>query len=792
MIRNQRSDSPGLVELQLLRHGPPHNQLLSPLTDYLSLCGDHPNTTLRIPLEHAALETRLRALRYIDSEETRLDQLRETSRIASELLAKVPGLIAELSTNRGSNAPFVHLSIVSRASELALFPFELAVSPDGLPGAGQQLTLQKQLPICLTRRSRNIRNDDFVWDRKIKILMVASDRGGPIPVMQHYALLRKLVEPWVGSMRLPPEQNEELPESISHRKTIEKTVEQRRDVILRLLVDANVNAIAEAVSNEVDETGEPFTHIHVLAHGADLPDTDRRSGIALHHPTQPGKIDIVDGRRLALTLGCLPDYPEEANRYQGPAVVTLATCSNADQGSVKISGASVAFDLHDSGIPLVVGSQFPLTTDGSVIMTEALYDGFLAGGDPRSTIWEARRALMAHVPVLPKNGSKLDPSSHDWASMTVYAALPDNLDRILPAHWSTRNQQRLNVRLENIQSLLPALRFELDSWWDMSASRAEVPFIDAADAAETEVLIFSRWTDTLENVDDSTRAKNFGILASAQKQIGLTLMNASLIMREKQTDLVPDHRTIVEARNRRIKLFQDGESWLRKSRDAYHRIFQSARNKTWALVQFLALDFAIRADFSISKWTLAQQLAKLDERSSQNLTVDSGFARRGDLATVVKQYHVQVGMARIDALAALLELNLLKAFRDVKNTKEKNGHERNEMYSLANRILQAYRDEPETVPSIISAVRQFRRYYDFAERALYRINTLKHASGLGTQAETDMIYHFFSAQGFTQKPDLSKERTADKRKKVLSKSVFGPAVKLVDDVLNVFHDIEAE
>src|ERR1041385_3974014 len=110
MNLNARADTPGLVELQLLRHGPPHNQLLSPLTDYLALCGDHPNTTLRIPLEHAALETRLRALRYFDSEETRIDQLRETARIASELLAKVPGLIAELSSDAGEGAPFVHLS----------------------------------------------------------------------------------------------------------------------------------------------------------------------------------------------------------------------------------------------------------------------------------------------------------------------------------------------------------------------------------------------------------------------------------------------------------------------------------------------------------------------------------------------------------------------------------------------------------------------------------------------------------------------------------------------------------
>ena len=83
------------VELQLLRHGPPQNQLLSPLTNYLALCGDHPNTTLNFPLEHAGLKTRLRALRYEDSEETRRAQLNETSQIVAKVLAAVPGLISE-------------------------------------------------------------------------------------------------------------------------------------------------------------------------------------------------------------------------------------------------------------------------------------------------------------------------------------------------------------------------------------------------------------------------------------------------------------------------------------------------------------------------------------------------------------------------------------------------------------------------------------------------------------------------------------------------------------------------
>jgi len=34
------------LTLELLRHGPAHNQLLSPLTPYLALCENHPAVTL--------------------------------------------------------------------------------------------------------------------------------------------------------------------------------------------------------------------------------------------------------------------------------------------------------------------------------------------------------------------------------------------------------------------------------------------------------------------------------------------------------------------------------------------------------------------------------------------------------------------------------------------------------------------------------------------------------------------------------------------------------------------------
>src|SRR5262249_54025259 len=112
-----------------------------------------------------------------------------------------------------------------------------------------------------------------------------------------------------------------------------------------------------------------------------------------------------------------------------PAVVTLAVCHGASQGSVVGAGASVAHALHEGGIPLVVASQFPLSFAASVLMVEVLYEGLLWGGDPRRVLNDLRAQLRSRLR-----------DTHDWASLVAYAALPDNFD-----------DQLLEVRLEQLR-----------------------------------------------------------------------------------------------------------------------------------------------------------------------------------------------------------------------------------------------------------------------------------------------------------------------------------------------------
>ena len=53
------------VRLEFVRPGPPHNQLLSPLTPYMALCGGGSPITFYLDFEHHQFLSRLNRLRYV-------------------------------------------------------------------------------------------------------------------------------------------------------------------------------------------------------------------------------------------------------------------------------------------------------------------------------------------------------------------------------------------------------------------------------------------------------------------------------------------------------------------------------------------------------------------------------------------------------------------------------------------------------------------------------------------------------------------------------------------------------
>src|SRR4030095_9895310 len=99
------------VRLEFLRAGPPHNQLLSPLTPYLAICGDSPAGVVHVPYEHAVFERRLADLRYTGLSELRLAQLRDTGADMARMLAEVPGLPGSIISESDAAMSMIHLRI---------------------------------------------------------------------------------------------------------------------------------------------------------------------------------------------------------------------------------------------------------------------------------------------------------------------------------------------------------------------------------------------------------------------------------------------------------------------------------------------------------------------------------------------------------------------------------------------------------------------------------------------------------------------------------------------------------
>ena len=405
------------ISLELLRHGPAHNQLLSPLTQYLALCENHSAVTVQVPFEHNQLLHRLRALSYRLGEEPRQFQIRDTAGVLGALLAEVPGLTADVNCRqRGvTTDPITHLRLVLSASELALLPFELALAPNGFPGAGQSLLLQSQMPLCITRETRRVPDDFVEWPTHPRLLLVsASPRGyAPVPTEAHLLALRKVLDPWIDT-------------------TEEEDGSTRRERVARHL---SILTHASAESIEAACASGRYTHVHILAHGHEYLDGfDVRFGLALHNSSDPEAVDVVTGERLATALRVTA---RGANgELCRPAVVTLASCHSGNVGTVAGAGASVAHALHEAGVPMVIASQFPLSYAASVRLVEVLYEGLLWGEDPRNLLVDLRRQMHTQFP-----------TTHDWASLVAYASLPPNFERQLAAVQIRRAKASIDVAL---------------------------------------------------------------------------------------------------------------------------------------------------------------------------------------------------------------------------------------------------------------------------------------------------------------------------------------------------------
>lgn len=542
------------ITLELLRHGPAHNQLLSPLTPYLALCENHGAVTIHVPFEHNQFLHRLSALGYKFGNENRVFQLNDTARVLGDILGAIPGLTAESNKADGSGENFTHLRLIISASELALLPFEVALSPNGLPGSGQHLLLQPQMPICLTREIRRVPGEQLQWPREFRILFVAASppEVGEIPVESHLLVLRRLIEPWV------------------------KYYNKEDKVMTRKQVDDHLVFLPGASIEEIEKqcASNTFTHIHILAHGVErVENYNTRFFLALHSAHDPYKTEYVSGARLATALR--PSHRPDSGGLAKPVVVTLASCDSGNIGSVAGAGASIAHALHESGIPMVVAGQFPLSFEGSVCLVDCLYDGLLWGTDPRRLLYDLRRRLYAQF---------MD--KHDWASLTAYVSLPSDFDKQLSGIQIDQAKRSINASMNHADE---ATRRHFKKIITMHRSSEpsqlnEEEIENLLKSAREKITNAKKKLERLLTRIPDKKLDVYGLLASTEKRHAEILFSATQGSPSKGSSI--DTRALELDRKESIEL-------LRKAQGYYWDTFLLDRSRSWALVQYLSLSLVL-------------------------------------------------------------------------------------------------------------------------------------------------------------------------------------------------------
>ncbi len=474
------------VKLEILRPGPAHNQLLSPLTPYLVLCGADGPVSVSLPFEQRQLRIRLERLRYFTEgtdvpPNQREAELRELGETIGQMFGQVPALLTELGSVRAQKGKFVHLRLSLSASELALLPFETAIAPDGFPGSGSPLFLQSKTPITLTREVRRGRPLPVEWNRPPRILFICASPDGlaQVPAKQHLVALRRAIDPWV---KIKNSEEERLAE-------VKK--------ILTILPEATLEQIRQTCMDT------EYTHVHILAHGARYEHAgDQRYGLALCSSSNPAEIDVVDGERLAIAL--TTDRALTCSTRHRPTILSLATCDSANVNSVLTPGGSIAHELHAAGIPWVFASQFPLWMRSSNIFTEVLYKRLLKGADPRCVLHELRQRLRTACP-----------ETHDWASIVAYATVPWNFEKQVSDFRDKQTRGRIETKFDRIDDLLKEKKSN-----DLDKQSLSPEIGDLCDVIRREL---QAWREEPEAQSCGKElAERLGVSAASEKRMGIT------------------------------------------------------------------------------------------------------------------------------------------------------------------------------------------------------------------------------------------------------------------------------
>ena len=265
----------------------------------------------------------------------------------------------------------VVVTLRSNAAELYVLPWELLT----VGASGQHLG---ELPGVLLRHewpaTSTTAESPSPRPEGGRVLLAWSAAGGAVPAAEHlHAILSSYTEAHVQ-------------------------FDPQRDV----RAHASVASIADALADATAE-GKPFAVLHLLCHGQR---TGSSFGLVLNG--EDSAANVVDAGRLRQLL---------APHAKTLRLVVLAACDSGNSGDLGNHLGSVAQTLHRAGVQSIVASRYPLSVEGSIVLTEALYRALLVDLCPLEHAVTDARTLLA------RNEQHLD-----WVNLQLYAREADGDD----------------------------------------------------------------------------------------------------------------------------------------------------------------------------------------------------------------------------------------------------------------------------------------------------------------------------------------------------------------------------
>lgn len=261
----------------------------------------------------------------------------------------------------------IHLIIRSaNADELYYLPWELLRLKSGRRPVGlEDCLIQYECPPGPSQEQRH--------PPQGRILFAYSSAGGWVPAEAHLAAIRTACD----KAGFPFEPDQDVVHEVSRKALVEK----------------------------LNETARPVTVLHLLCHGTRVGDTSY--GLTFSSAESPTERDPVDAMELQ-------DLLFSSRRPHPLRLVTLCSCQGGDAGTPGHLLGSVARMFHQQGVPAVLASRMPLTCDGSVTLTEALYEALLVRRENLRTVLSAARGRLRN-----------QVRSRDWLSLQFYARAGD-------------------------------------------------------------------------------------------------------------------------------------------------------------------------------------------------------------------------------------------------------------------------------------------------------------------------------------------------------------------------------